>query len=382
MTPQELARSGKAGLISARKTLLDRFNKSSDAAEKQEISDAVDAINDLITAADLEDLLAAAGAVGAAADELEKAIGTARMQVFAQAFQTVVDALAKIEVPKSKPQPVGPIAEPAVRTPAAAGDQGRATPTPEARPTAPPPAVPTPAPPPPTGAPVRADNIGGPSSTAKSDSTLGQLSVRFETGGRGPGTVSSGSGDAGGVSYGSYQMTSRGGGTVARFVVDPAFPFKDRFAGLSPGSSEFTAAWKALAAEQGPAFHAAQHDYIKRTHYDPMVNNVRARTGFDVTVRSAALKDCCWSTAVQHGPNNGIFHTVLAPLLAAQAPRPEEGAVFDEAVIRAVYAERGRRDAGGSLVHFRNNSPEVQQGVANRFVSELKDALAMLRNQP
>src|SRR5690606_14182281 len=38
---------------------------------------------------------------------------------------------------------------------------------------------------------------------------LGSLSSKYETGGRGPGTVSSGRGDAGGVSYGSYQMTSR-----------------------------------------------------------------------------------------------------------------------------------------------------------------------------
>ena len=51
---------------------------------------------------------------------------------------------------------------------------------------------------------------------------LGSLSSKYETGGRGPGTVSSGIGDAGGVSYGSYQMTSRPrGGTVARFVAAP-----------------------------------------------------------------------------------------------------------------------------------------------------------------
>ena len=41
---------------------------------------------------------------------------------------------------------------------------------------------------------------------------LGSLSSKYETGGRGPGTVSSGVGDAGGVSYGSYQMTSKPAG--------------------------------------------------------------------------------------------------------------------------------------------------------------------------
>src|SRR4051812_387517 len=62
------------------------------------------------------------------------------------------------------------------------------------------------------------------------DSRLGVLSAKFETGGRGPGTVSSGRGDPGGVSYGSYQMSSKRG-VVGRFVNQADFPFKDEFAG-------------------------------------------------------------------------------------------------------------------------------------------------------
>jgi LysM repeat protein len=68
---------------------------------------------------------------------------------------------------------------------------------------------------------------------------LGKLSEKFETSGRGPGTVSGGQGDPGGRSYGSYQMTSKpGGGTVKRFVSEPDFPFRDRFANLAPGSTQ------------------------------------------------------------------------------------------------------------------------------------------------
>ena len=47
-------------------------------------------------------------------------------------------------------------------------------------------------------------------------------------------------------------------------------------------------------------------------------------------------------------------------------------------LIRAIYAERGRTKPDGSLAYFSRNSPNVQKGVANRFKSELKDALAML----
>jgi type VI secretion system (T6SS) spike protein VgrG3 len=209
---------------------------------------------------------------------------------------------------------------------------------------------------------------------------LGQLSSRYETGGRGPGVVSTGNGDAGGVSYGSYQMTSvPDGGTVARFVADPGFPFRARFAGLAPGSAAFTTAWRALAAERPDAFHAAQHDFIRRTHFDPMVAALKDAAGIDVSARSPALQDCCWSTAVQHGPRNAIARGVCEALRAAGAPRPEDGNAYDEALIRAIYAERGRRRHDGYLVHFSRNAPAVQAGVARRFERELRDALAMLR---
>ena len=55
--------------------------------------------------------------------------------------------------------------------------------------------------------------------------------------------------------------------------------------------------------------------------------------------------------------------------------------VEDEKLIRAIYAERGRKDAKGVLVHFSKNSLKVQQGVAARFVNELKDALKMLASE-
>ena len=48
---------------------------------------------------------------------------------------------------------------------------------------------------------------------------------------------------------------------------------------------------------------------------------------------------------------------------------------------RAIYAERGKRNAKGNLAYFSRNSQAVQTGVANRFRNELKDALAMLAKE-
>ena len=206
---------------------------------------------------------------------------------------------------------------------------------------------------------------------------LGKLSERFETGGRGAGTVSTGKGDAGGVSYGSFQMTSKpGGGTVKRFVSQPDFPFRDKFAGLAPGGGEFTAAWKQLAASRPEEFQASQHDFIKKTHFDPLVRKIISDDGLNVLTRSHALQDVIWSTAVQHGPGSGIPHRARGTLAA----KPEDPD-FDRGLISAIYAERGRKNAAGVLVHFSRNSASVQSGVARRFRDELADALRMLAEE-
>ena len=210
--------------------------------------------------------------------------------------------------------------------------------------------------------------------------TLGDLSCKYETGGRGPGTVSTGSGDAGGVSYGSYQMTSRpDGGTVARFIEQFDFPWRQRFAGLIPGAPKFSAQWETVASEAHAAFLASQHEYIKRTHFTPLVGKVAAEDGLQVTARSPAVQDAVWSTAVQHGPNTPVVHRAVVAAGAAAALQPADRE-RDRRLIVAIYAERGRRSAAGNLVYFFRNSKAVQDGVARRLIDEQRDALAMLES--
>lgn len=205
---------------------------------------------------------------------------------------------------------------------------------------------------------------------------LGKLSERFETSGRGPGTVSGGQGDPGGPSYGSYQMTSKPApGTVGRFVSRPDFPFRSSFTNLAPGSAPFTAAWKQLATSQRDAFQDSQHAFIKRTHYDPLVAKVKAEDQLDITIRSLTLQDVIWSTSVQHGSGSSIPHVALRAVTV-----PREDPEFDKKFIVAIYAERGRNQ-NGVLVHFSRSSPAVQQGVANRFRQEQRDALKMLADE-
>jgi LysM domain len=207
---------------------------------------------------------------------------------------------------------------------------------------------------------------------AVAEELLGLLSAKYETGGRGPGTVSTGAGDRGGVSYGSYQMASKLG-VATRFVKQDNFPWRTDFQNLAAGSAEFTACWKRIAKNETDAFQRAQHDFIKKTHYDLLVAKIISDDGLDVNSRCHALKDVVWSTAVQHGGANSIVHKALAKV---KCERNDPS--FDELLIRAIYAERGRTKPDGSLAYFSRNSPSVQKGVANRFKNELNDALAML----
>lgn len=205
--------------------------------------------------------------------------------------------------------------------------------------------------------------------------SLGTLSAKYETGGRGPGTVSSGAGDPGGVSYGSYQMASKMG-VPQKFVTQPGFPWLADFKNLTAGSAEFTACWKRIAASEPDAFQKAQHDYIKKTHYDLLAAKILSDDALDVNTRCRTLQDVVWSTAVQHGGASSIVHKALANVRCANSDP-----TFDEQLIRAIYAERGRKKADGNLVYFSRSSPNVQKGVANRFKNELNDALAMLAKE-
>lgn len=132
---------------------------------------------------------------------------------------------------------------------------------------------------------------------------LGQTSAAYETSGRGPGMISTGKGDNGGVSYGTYQFSSKKG-SVQEFLNQSSY--KDDFSGLRPVTPEFNAKWRELA-KSDPEFGRAQHDFIKGKYYDVQMARLRER-GIDLSDRGPAVQDALWSTSVQfRNLTPGIF---------------------------------------------------------------------------
>ncbi|MBW9102782.1 lytic transglycosylase domain-containing protein, partial [Paraburkholderia phenoliruptrix] len=223
-------------------------------------------------------------------------------------------------------------------------------------------------------------------SRKRRDFDLGKLSTQYETGGRGPSTVSGGQGDPGGVSYGSYQMTSRTrrtdgtfavGGTVGTFVTSTDFPWMADFAGLTPGTSAFTRKWKEVVQNNLARFISVEHEFMKRTHFDVQINTVIAKTGVDLRYHSHAINDVLWSTAVQHGPTTDVVTSALKEL----DMQVSETRDYDEALINAIYAERGKTNAHGQLIRFIHSSAAQQAGVAARYMSERPKAQDELKNE-
>jgi LysM repeat protein len=213
------------------------------------------------------------------------------------------------------------------------------------------------------------------SAGASADKKLGSLSAQYETGGRGPSTVSTGKGDYGGISYGSYQFATNMG-TPSKFLAGEGKRWAAEFGNHRPGSDKFGEIWKKIAAREPNAFHNAQHDFVQRTHYDKQVSHIKTATGVDVSKLSRTLQDVVWSTAVQHGPEGNVMVRAMAKV---QIKPGQPG--YDKALIDAVYAERGKRNGAGELAYFTSSSKAQQEGVAARFVKERKQAQAMLTSE-
>lgn len=218
------------------------------------------------------------------------------------------------------------------------------------------------------------------------DYDLGKLSSQYETGGRGPSTISGGQGDPGGISYGSYQMTSKTrqldgsfvvGGTVQKFVTSPDFPWGIEFAGLTPGTPAFSEKWRSVVAANTAKFKDIEHEFIRKTHFDVQIKTVKSRAGVDLRYHSHAINDVVWSVSVQNGPQSDVIGAAIENI----GGTPAETRAYDVTLIDAIYAERGKKNSHGQLIRFINSSAQVKHGIEGRYTSERQQAQEELKNE-
>lgn len=221
-------------------------------------------------------------------------------------------------------------------------------------------------------------------STAAADrrsSRLGSLSARYESRGN-PGTVSSGRNDRGGISYGTYQLATKTGDAAA-FVASPEFrPWAREFENLTPATAAFGNQWQAVAARDPDAFQQAQHAYIRRTHYDPVISQVNRDTGYDLDNASDAVRDAAWSVSVQHRTAAVILTDALRRTDQA-LPRTDPN--YESRLIDSIYDRRTELVTGVRNKAMAENrvgdAEHLNNVINNRYPQERADAQNMLRNQ-
>lgn len=191
---------------------------------------------------------------------------------------------------------------------------------------------------------------------------LGQTSKLFESGKGGAATVSSGKGDYGGASYGTYQLSSKQG-EVQKFL--KGSKYGEQFAGLQPGTPEFNAKWKEVA-KADPEFGNAQHDYIKATKFDPAMAGLK-KAGIDLSKDGAAVQDAVWSTSVQFGASG-------AQSLVKNAFKGKDVSKMTEA--EKISAIQDYKIANNDKL-FSKSDDNVRAGTAKRAIEEKKRLLAL-----
>lgn len=209
---------------------------------------------------------------------------------------------------------------------------------------------------------------------------IGDLSAKYESGGGGdPGAVSSGLNDPGGVSYGKHQLSSRKG-DVARFMRSPeAARWAAEFSGLAPGTPEFSARWKQVAARDRDAFGAAQDLYSNNNYYDEVVGRVLRRTGLNLDGGSLAIRQVTFSVAVQHGRASEILSIAIA---RTDERHRRSDAAYQRALINEIYDRRteyvvSQRDSARRK-HRLGEAQIFDNVVRNRYPDERRDALSAL----
>ena len=197
---------------------------------------------------------------------------------------------------------------------------------------------------------------------------LGKTSKHHESGNAGPAAISSGHGDHGGISYGSYQLASNTG-TLALYL-KVTNNYHGAFDGLTPKTSAFDAKWRDLATHD-PKFHESQHDFIASRHYQPLSERLTA-VGYDFSSRGRAVQDMIWSTAVQYG---GGSSTVDKFRRAEKESQLDFSVATDKEIITAVQDSKYR--------HYQEDFQSSHgnwKGISNRILEE-KNSLIRLSEQ-
>ena len=197
---------------------------------------------------------------------------------------------------------------------------------------------------------------------------VGKYVKKYESGSKGSKMISSGKGDAGGVSFGTYQFPSKKDTYNLRTFWNRYYA--DKFPGVTPGDNQpFKDAW-IKAVDMDPAQFFKNEYSIELGHYTNNLNElIKQNPGFNPDKFSRGTQEAFWSSSVHYGGG---------PMLKNPFSQPGLNMNMDKnAALDLIY--KYKIDHVKS--NFQSSSDEVKAGIRKRFQDEL-NYLKTFNEQP
>lgn len=197
---------------------------------------------------------------------------------------------------------------------------------------------------------------------------LGDFVKQFESGSKGSATISSGSGDAGGASFGTYQFASKYGGLKDFWNKY----YASQYPGVTPGNNQaFKDAWLSAVEADPEGFANNEHAYMMANFYTPFINKSSNTSVINPNTHSRAAQEIAWSTAIQYGVNSNVWRKAISNAGLTSATTPAD-------LVNAI------QDYKTSTVssYFGRNRQDVQDGVRNRHNVGERNALLSVGDAP
>jgi hypothetical protein len=172
------------------------------------------------------------------------------------------------------------------------------------------------------------------------------------------GAISSGIGDYGGKSYGTYQFPSKNSTDLQNFVNWRNNPFGGELKGLVIGSPAFDAKWKEIAERDNKRFGQAQEFFQETLAWDKDMREFQKLSGVNLENRSPELKDLIAGTVNQYRG--------LSQNQARHIARNGGDSLTDKQI--GILLQNYK--LANVEPNFKSSSPSVRNAVRNRIKSE------------
>ena len=213
---------------------------------------------------------------------------------------------------------------------------------------------------------------GGDSGATSNGDYIGKYVRKYESGSKGSAMISSGAGDYGGVSFGTYQFPSYKQSVTTKGTL-PEFwnrYYAASFPGVQPGNNDaFKAAWLKAVESDPNKFFENEHAYIAGQYYTPIASKLASNGVGDPTTYDRAAQEAAWSTAVQYGPGGAAKLFAQAGVNTTMDPKT---------FIDRLYTYKH----DSVPTKFKNSSGAVQKSIQNRFKEEKQLLLGLAGQKP